>query len=515
MEVAQLPFRLHTIIMLIGAQGSSKTKFALEYLMPGLKACETGAKKINISYIGFEQVATEFSGGVMPAKDSIELSQITDHVYDSIYGRLRSHTSYPVNSDFIILDTNGLDSNFRDAVLQIAEDNHYNVSVVMFNYDNKAAYTVQNHYEIKQVKRLLSGELPFKVFSSVRTLVTSDFDKYQIQVSDYEEVFKYMLPEDGEYVVIGDVHGCLEELKETIIQHGFVIGADMRVSHPAGKRIVLVGDLIDKGYAVAEVIDFVYANIDFFYMTIGNHENFVYKALKGLFDKSSFPSDEIVAEYFGTYLLLKDYVKPVEPVEPKIPVSSIEEPIGLAEMQKYEKRMKDYVGQKKRYDILLSEFEQYNSLSEDEKKKRKETREKFFKIFESMKSFLVHKDFIVTHAPCEKKYLGKLSDAALKATRDFRYPKMADFKLYSEFFYEFDERVSFLKEEANDSHPIHVFGHVMASEVGKFKNKINIDTGCVAHGSLTSVVIKNRKDITIHSVPASFKTHVAPLYKFF
>jgi phosphoribosylpyrophosphate synthetase len=73
-----------------------------------------------------------------------------------------------------------------------------------------------------------------------------------------------------------------------------------------GKTIVLVGDIIDKGYGIADVINLIYKNIDKIKMVLGNHENFVYKYLKGLIDEKTAPSEEVINEYFNTIYILQE-----------------------------------------------------------------------------------------------------------------------------------------------------------------------------------------------------------------
>lgn len=46
-------------------------------------------------------------------------------------------------------------------------------------------------------------------------------------------------------------------------------------------RIILAGDWIDKGKQTREIIQFLYNNQEHFLFVMGNHENFVYKYLRG------------------------------------------------------------------------------------------------------------------------------------------------------------------------------------------------------------------------------------------
>ena len=192
------------------------------------------------------------------------------------------------------------------------------------------------------------------------------------------------------------------------------------------KRIILVGDLIDKGYGVREVIEFIYNNLEWFYMVKGNHENFVYKYLRNEVEKDKMPPQEIIDVYFDSIKLFE---------------------------------------------------------SDDELK------DKFFKAFESMKPFLKHPDFIVTHAPCDQKYLGKLGTVSERNQRTVVYPKEVDFSSPQEYTIVVSDFFKFFRNQASRSFPFHVFGHVSTKGIAKLYNKVNIDTGAVSGGQLTSISI--------------------------
>lgn len=499
-DIKQLTFKLHSIIMLIGPYNSGKTAFAMEQMMIQLKMAETGSKKLKIAYIGIEQILTELFDDDITTKSQTEINEYLGQANDIVYSKLKSFTAYPVNSDFIVLDTTGLDSNFRDEIAKIAEDNHYNLSAILFDFKDPKEHLSAGPGQVKEMRRLKSGGLSKSSFSTIETITSKDFEQYEIVVEDYDEYQQYILPYGPDYVVIGDIHGCLDEFHELLKKNGFIIDEFSKVSHPEGKKVVLVGDLVDKGYAIKEVIEFVHLNLDIFYMVIGNHENFVYKVLNKIFKAGDMATPEVRKEFFNSIEIFEIPVPPVEPVMPK-------DESNVVAMEKYEEKLKAYK-------LLMSE---YVPLTDVELEERILIRQKFCEVYDAMKSFYVHKNFIVTHAPCEQKYLGKISKDALKATRDFRYPKRRDYETFHEFITEFDERAAFATNEANDSYPIHIFGHVMTKEVSNYKNKIDIDTGCVAGGSLTSVIVTKYRKLIIDSVAAGEKTHKknSELHNFF
>lgn len=550
-DMVTLSFKLHTIILLVGPDCAGKTCFVMEQLMPQLKMAQIGLKKIIIADVELDQIAKGLLDNPFANKNDREFIQIAEQSQDILFSHVKNFASYPVNADFIIIDSTGLDPDFRTEILRIAEENNYNVSALIFDFNNKKEYckTNESHSvireaspkQLKDLRRTLSGGLSKKDYESVQTIVSKDFFQYEIVIENYSSYDQFILPEGPEYVIIGDIHGCLDEFIALLKLNGFEIGEDQRVSHPEGKKVVLIGDLIDKGYAIKEVIEFVYVNRDVFYMVIGNHENFVVKALRGIIKNHDRPSNVVVDEYFNTYIMLNEPVSPKEPKEPVKPEGeelkqkyekasaaySIhrkdgDEPVLNYErftsrlMENYEKSFANYLADKKEYEELLREYNVFLNLTQEARDERKAVKEKLLAIYDSMKAFFIHRDFIVTHAPTEKIYLGKISPESLRASRDFRYPKQRDYAFFDEFRLAFDERTAFLKVEARDLHPIHVYGHVMTKEVSRLKNKLAIDTGCVAGGKLSSVIIRGSKvEIKSVSVIDESKVHKAELYNFF
>ncbi|MCY4424278.1 MAG: AAA family ATPase, partial [Acidimicrobiaceae bacterium] len=55
----------------------------------------------------------------------------------------------------------------------------------------------------------------------------------------------------GPFDIIGDIHGCHAELLSLLDRLGYDTAADP-IAHPQGRRAVFLGDLVDRGPAVAE-----------------------------------------------------------------------------------------------------------------------------------------------------------------------------------------------------------------------------------------------------------------------
>lgn len=75
------------------------------------------------------------------------------------------------------------------------------------------------------------------------------------------------------YDLIGDVHGDADRLKRLLGTLGYRLTAGL-MAHPAGRRAIFVGDLVDRGPKIAETLRIVRTMVDAgtALMVLGNHE---------------------------------------------------------------------------------------------------------------------------------------------------------------------------------------------------------------------------------------------------
>jgi len=99
--------------------------------------------------------------------------------------------------------------------------------------------------------------------------------------------------------VIGDIHGCLEELKELFHKLGYRQTSAGYV-HNEGRKPVFLGDITDRGPASMEVIKLVYHMVvvkNHAYYVPGNHCNKLYRFFKGNPVKLNNGLETTAAEY--------------------------------------------------------------------------------------------------------------------------------------------------------------------------------------------------------------------------
>lgn len=431
----EIQTKLHTIFMMIGSTECGKTTFANEVLIPGLRFedAATGVKA-NVQYISSDSIRQEVLGFDYDKYDQVML-EASEQAFHLLFTKLKMVTSFPINAEFVVLDTTGLAEDFRAKVREIARENNYNLEVILFDYRNREDYyaserskkLITNH--INRLKKDVLGSLSREGYSKIHKVRYKDFYSvadgkanldYTVVIEDINEYLSMTLPQEQKYIIVGDVHECIDDLKGLLLSYGYQIEAGRLVAtdRVQDTKIILVGDWIDKGKQTQETVEFLYQNQDQFLFVLGNHENFVYKFIKG---EVKGVDQELLDTYFdSTQVLMNDAQ-------------------------------------------LLEKFNHLVSISKP-----------FYKSVSSRGP-----SFYITHAPCRNKYIGKLDTNSVRHQRNFRINREASL----------EEQLAFLEQEAVKNHPYHVFGHIAAKNAFRIKNKIHIDTGSVQGNVLTSVSI--------------------------
>src|SRR5262249_24414648 len=97
--------------------------------------------------------------------------------------------------------------------------------------------------------------------------------------------------ETGPFDIIGDVHGCCDELEALLAKLGYAItragdsdgGARYQVTPPARRKAVCVGAIVDRGPRIGDALRLVMDMVDagHAFCVLGNHESKLERWLKG------------------------------------------------------------------------------------------------------------------------------------------------------------------------------------------------------------------------------------------
>ena len=257
-----------------------------------------------------------------------------------------------------------------------------------------------------------------------------------------------LIPTNHQYIVIGDVHGCIDELKTLLKEQGFNTNKEGHLeitSDNEHKSIILLGDFIDKASdeKLTQTIEFLYKNYQHLnqqrkrlYLVLGNHEDMVYRYITH--DPTIIVTPKTIknkALYYNTVALLE---------------------------------------------------------------KNPTLKKLFIELYNVCDTYLLYKkdnnfSVTLTHAPCKEQYLVKDDKVSrkkmIKCTSRSKNPDMP-----------LDELLPYIWQEAKDNQHYHIFGHLSQPSIRQYKNKICIDTSAIYGNTLSCAIIEN-KHIDFFSVP--------------
>jgi protein phosphatase len=140
-----------------------------------------------------------------------------------------------------------------------------------------AADVVDRHME--QLPAALAA-LRAERWQDIVRLRAGDLDRVRVRRLALPPVRPY---ERGPFDIVGDVHGCADELEALLGRLGYAPDATGAWRHPEGRRLVFVGDLVDRGPRVADVLRLVMATAaeGAALCVPGNHDDKLLRRLRG------------------------------------------------------------------------------------------------------------------------------------------------------------------------------------------------------------------------------------------
>jgi protein phosphatase len=247
-----------------------------------------------------------------------------------------------------------------------------------------------------------------------------------------------LLQEHGPFDIIGDVHGCCDELQEllqrlgyiaTEVRQGYSLSSGPVFRHPQNRKAVFVGDLVDRGPCVPETLRLVHNMLEAgsALSVMGNHDEKFLRKLKG-------------------------------------------------------RNVKIQHG-------LETTMAQVEALPGEERKRFKQESQAFL---ETLVNHYVLDEgrLVIAHAGIQEEMFGKNSD------------RIWSFTLYGQTSGKTDEYGLPVRGDWAQGYrgsALIVYGHTPVTEARWVNNTVNLDTGCVFGGQLTALRYPERE---IVSVPA-------------
>jgi protein phosphatase len=253
----------YCLVVLVGASGSGKSMFARQHF----KATE---------------ILSSDAFRAMVSDDETDQSSTGD-AFDALYYLLETRLR---RMRLTVIDATNVVSADRQKLVQIARKYYTFAIAIVLNVPEKTCVERNRsrpnrdfgshviHRHCQNLRRGLRG-MQEEGFRAVHVITPEQVDSVEITRA---RLFNNKRDEHGPFDIIGDVHGCCDELEELLGKLGYVDGV-----HPEGRKAFFVGDLVDRGPRVLDTIRLVQRMVESgnALCVPGNHDWKLTRWLKG------------------------------------------------------------------------------------------------------------------------------------------------------------------------------------------------------------------------------------------
>ena len=259
-----------SLVLLIGASGSGKSSFARQH------------------FLATEVVSSDYCRGLVSDDENNQAA--TKDAFEVLHFIAGKRLAA---GKLTVIDATNVQPESRKSLIDLARKHHVIPVAIVLNLSRelclernkaRADRTFGKNVvwgQSDSLRRSLRGLK--KEFSQVTILDTPE-DIAAVQIVR-QPLWNNKKHETGPFDLIGDIHGCFDELETLMGKLGYVIDgrAPYRVSHPDSRKLVFVGDQVDRGPKSPEVLrivmDMVASGVAF--CVAGNHDAKLKKALEG------------------------------------------------------------------------------------------------------------------------------------------------------------------------------------------------------------------------------------------
>ena len=292
-----------SLVILIGASGCGKSTFARTHFKP---------TEI-LSSDHYRGVISDDETDQSASKDAFEV------LHYIAAKRLAA-------GKLTVIDATNVQPEDRKKLIQIAKQYHVFPIAIAFNLPeqlciernlqrpdrNFGAHVVKRH---TQTMRRSLKNLYREGFH--KTYILNSIEQIESVSIDREPLWNNLHHEHGPFDIIGDIHGCCDELEQLLHQLGYhkqpiasffltELGNEMSPArdtyrHPDGRKVIFLGDLVDRGPRILDTIALVQNMISAgqAFCVVGNHDDKLLRQIQGKNVKINHGLENSIAEIEG------------------------------------------------------------------------------------------------------------------------------------------------------------------------------------------------------------------------
>lgn len=227
------------VVAMMGASGSGKSTFAKSYFKPT------------------EVLSSDYFRGLV--SDDENDQSVSKAAFDTLYYVAEKRLEA---NKLVVVDATNVQQSARAGIVELAKKFDVLPVAIVLNTPeqicverNKSredrqfgAHVVRNHYvALKKSLRRLKKE----GFRYIFVIDSPDEEIEIVRVPSWTD----KSDEHGPFDIIGDVHGCFDELCELLVKMGYTLDLNaFSAVHPEERRAIFLGDLCDRGNKITEML---------------------------------------------------------------------------------------------------------------------------------------------------------------------------------------------------------------------------------------------------------------------
>jgi protein phosphatase len=233
-----------SFVVLIGVSGSGKSTFARKHFKPT------------------EILSSDYCRGLVSDDENSQAA--TKDAFEVLHFIARKRLAA---GKLTVVDATNVQPESRKSLIAIAREFHCLPVAIVLDLPERIAHDRNKtrpdrdfgphviRQQSQQLYRSLRG-LEREGFRHVHVL--KSLEEIEAAIIERQPLWNNLKQEHGPFDIIGDVHGCFDELVELIRQLGHGVDEAAFTVQPAnGRKLVFVGDLVDRGPKVPQVLKLV------------------------------------------------------------------------------------------------------------------------------------------------------------------------------------------------------------------------------------------------------------------